>query len=174
MDRDFTSKIEQVNKKGKILFSVNRNTFFSRSGDRLTVRYVADSGESVEHSLKTIEELVEGDRSYDPSDDQWTTDTYLPLLMAIESAIKRVYQENPGLKDKAVIAVLERLIMKLDIRLMDELSTTIQNYIRLILSANIYSRKEVVGCLKKVQKSVKRHHRVDGPTGYLDFIEEHM
>jgi hypothetical protein len=58
MDRDFTSKIEQVNKKGNILFSVNHNTFLSRSGDRLTVRYVADSGEAIEHSLKTIKEHI--------------------------------------------------------------------------------------------------------------------
>ncbi len=99
---------------------------------------------------------------------------FFHLVSAIESAIARVYKRNPGLKDKTVITVLERLIGKPAVHLGDELSTTIQTNMRLILSAEPYSRKEVIGCLKKVQRSVKLHHSVDGPTGYLDFIKDQI
>ncbi len=54
------------------------------------------------------------------------------------------------------------------------MSIAIQDQIKLILSTDTYSIKEVLGCLKKVQRSVKRHHSVAGATGYLDFIKDRI
>jgi len=170
MDQGFLDKIEKVTGMKKVVFSIGKNTTFNRSGECLTVRFVSDYAGAIEHVLASIDQLIEGDADFISEDDEWT-DKYLPLLMAIETEIDAVYKANPNLKDKTVRNVLERLIMKPDIRMEDELTRSIQAHVRLILSTAKYSRKELLGCLKKVQRSVKRHHLADGPTGYLDFIK---
>lgn len=171
MERDFADRIAKLNGNKTVVFSLDHNTTFYSLNDQLAVRYTSDSGEIIEHPLLNIEALVEGDAAFVSSDDDWQ-DKYLPLLTAIESAISHCYENQPGLKDKTVMAVIERLIMKADIKLNDELANTVQASMRLVLTTTSYSMKEVVGCLKKVLRSVKRHHSVDGPTGYLEFIKD--
>jgi hypothetical protein len=52
----------------------------------------------------------------------------------------------------------------------DPLARRVNSALRLCLSLNDYSRFEVRAALRKVRKSVERHTRLAGPTGYLDFI----
>jgi len=169
MDQELIAKIGRPQPGEKRIFSIGRNTHFVKRGQDTIMRYTADSGESIEHALRNIEELSEGDDLFDSSGEDWMDD-YLPLLMAIENAIDNEHILDPGLKDKTVIAILQRLTGKPDMRLPGRLTPAIQNNMRLILSTTAYSRKQVIGCLKKVLRSAKRHHAVDGPTGYLDFI----
>jgi hypothetical protein len=133
------------------------------------MHYQSKSGKSIEHPLKTIEQLVEGDAYFESSDENWM-DKYLPILMAIETAIDAEYIKNPNLTDKIVLSIIERLVSRPDMRLDTELVNSIQANMRLVLSTTKYSRKEVIGCLKKIHRSIKRHHSIGGPTGYLDFI----
>ena len=168
MDREFISKIEQISDSDKAVFSVGHNTFFTHDEDKTVVRYVTDKGK-VESPLGTIEELCEGNASFESTDDDWI-DKYLPLLMAIESAINRSHKENPDLRDKDIIRVLDRLIMKPDINLNSGVAAAIQDHVALTLATNRYSRKEVIGALKKVLRSARNHHTAGGPKGYLSFI----
>lgn len=169
MDKTFNDQIDAITGGTTVVFSVGKNTIFQRDGDALIVRYQSKSGQVVEHRLKTIEELVEGSEEFRSSDGDWM-DKYLPLLTAIETAIDGRYIKDPDLKDKMVLVVVERLVQRPDMRMDSPLVDDIQANLRLILSTVRYSRKEVVGSLRKVQKSIKRHHSAEGTTGYLDFI----
>jgi Mg2+ and Co2+ transporter CorA len=171
MDRDFVAKVREIHGKGDIIFSVDHNTFFVHSDSASIVQYVNEKNKKIEHQLGTIDELCEGDALFQSSDDDWT-DKYLPLLMAIESAINRIQRTRSDMTDKNVIAVLERLLLKPDMKLHGYLSVAIQDHIKLTLATNSYSKKEVVGCLKKVLHSVKNHHRIGGSKGYLNFIKD--
>jgi Mg2+ and Co2+ transporter CorA len=171
MDREFVAKIRKIHGKGDIIFIVDHNTFFMHSDTATIVQYVSAKNKKIEQQLGTIDELCERDALFQSLNDDWT-DKYLPLLMAIESAINRVQRTRPNMKDKNVIAVLERLLLKPDMKLHGELSVAIQDHIKLTLAVNSYSKKEVAGCLKKVLHSVKNHHRVGGAKGYLNFIKD--
>jgi hypothetical protein len=173
LDSVFIDLVDSINNNKKVVFSIGHNTTFLRHGDTLTVRYEPEVGRIVEHQLKDIEQLVEGDTPFESSDQDWM-DKYIPLLMAIETAIDAAYRNDPDLKDKMILAIVDRLVAKPDIRINSVLLNDIQANIRLILSTIRYSRKEVIGSLRKVQKSIKRHHSVNGPTGYLDFIKESL
>ena len=169
MNKEFVSRIEKISGSDEVVFSVGHNTFFIHEGDKTVVRYCADAG-TVELSLGTIEEMCEGNSPFDSTDDEWV-DSYLPLLMAIESAINRCHTEESDLRDKDLFPILKRLIMKPDINLNHAVSIAIQDHIKLTLSTNTYSKKEVIGALKKVLRSVRNHHAADGAKGYLNFIE---
>ena len=169
MDQEFFAKIGAPGPGRPFVFTIGRDTELIHRDGNTTVRYVTTSGETIEHVLRSIEELVEGDAPFDSSGRNWK-DAYVPLLTTIELAIQIVRRDDPDLKDKTVIAVLERLIARPDMPLGSELSTAIQDRVRLILSGDRYSRRQVVGCLRKVLKSVKMHHSVGGPRGYLDFV----
>jgi len=78
------------------------------------------------------------------------------------------------LKDKILITILKRLIMKPDINLNHPAAIAIQDNLKLTLATNAYSKKEVIGSLKKVLRSVTRHHSVNGPKGYLNFIKDQV
>ena len=170
MNREFAAELKEISTSEDYVFSIGHNTFFTHDGDRTTVRHVNDKG-TVELELTTIEELCEGSAPFDSTDENWT-DMYLPLVMAIESGINRAHTSDPDLKDKIIITILKRLIMKPDINLNHPAALAIQDNLKLTLATNAYSKKEVMGSLKKVLRSVTRHHTVDGPTGYLNFIKD--
>lgn len=170
LNREFAAKLKEISGSDKIVFSVGRNTFFTHEGNTTLVRYVKDKG-TAEYALGSIEELCEGSASFEATDDDWM-DRYLPLLMAIESGINRAQKDNPELRDKDLIKILERLIMKPDINLNHQVAVAIQDHIKLTLAIETYSKKEVIGSLKKVLRSVKNHHAIDGPRGYLNFIKD--
>jgi hypothetical protein len=169
LNREFISKIEEITDSDKIVFAIGHNTFFTYEGGKTVVQYCTDRG-TAELQLGTIEEMCEGNSPFRSTDDNGM-DVYLPLLMAIESAINRCQSDNPDLRDKDLLPILERLIMKPDINLNYAVPIAIQNNIKLTLSTNAYSKKEVIGALKKVFRSVRAHHSVDGPRGYLNFIK---
>jgi hypothetical protein len=169
LNKEFVSKIKKISDSDEIVFSIGHNTFFTHDGDKTVVRYCTDKG-TAELQLATIEEMCEGNSPFQSTDDNWM-DIYLPLLMAIESAIDSCHRDNPDLRDKNLFPILERLIMKPDINLNHAVPIAIQDRIKLILSTNTYSKKEVIGALKKVLRSVRTHHSVDGPRGYLNFIK---
>jgi hypothetical protein len=172
LNREFVSKLEKICDSGKTVFSIGHNTFFTHDGDTTVVRHVTDKG-TAELALGTIEELCEGSAPFESTDEDWI-DMYLPLLMAIESGINRAHETHPDLRDKNLVTILERLIMKPDINLNNQVAAAIQDHIKLTLATNTYSKKEVIGALKKVLRSVRNHHAVDGPKGYLDFIKDRV
>ena len=172
MDHEFVEAINQVAGDNDVVFNVGGNTEFIHQDEVTRIRYRHSDSAVVGWELKPLESLYEGNEPFLASDsDEWN-DEYLPLLVAIESAIRGEYDERSELKDKQVIAVLSRLVIKPEIHLAGNLVQSIQDHLRLCLSTNRYSRKEVIGALRKVLKSVKRHHHVDGPRGYLEFIRE--
>ena len=172
MNREFVAKLKEISDAEDHVFSIGHNTFFTHDGDTTTVRHVTDKG-TAELELGTIEELCEGSAPFESTDEDWT-DTYLPLLMAIESGINRAHAADPDLKDKILITILKRLIMKPDINLNHPAAIAIQDNLKLTLATNAYSKKEVIGSLKKVLRSVTRHHSVNGPKGYLNFIKDQV
>ena len=167
MDHGFIKAVEHVAGNEDVVFNVGENTFFTNQDEGTRVRYVHSESEVVDWELKPLASLYEGNEPFLASDSDDWNDEYLRLFIAIETAIRREYRERSELKDKQVIAVLSRLVSNPEIRLTGTLVRLIQNNLRLCLSANPYSKKEVIGALRKVLKSVKRHHHVDGPRGYL-------
>jgi hypothetical protein len=114
----------QARSAKKTVFSVGHNTFFTHDGGTTVVRYLTDRG-TAELALGTNEQLCEGNAPFESADDQWV-DTYLPLLMAIESGINRAHEDDPKLKDKDLVTILERLAMKADIHLESRVAVAIQ------------------------------------------------
>lgn len=170
MDKPFHEKVMRIAGDKDVVFSIGTNAHFSHEDEVTRIRYCPAGSEVVEWKLKPLASLYEGNRPFLASDSEDWDDEYLPVLHAVESGIQREYQNRPELKDKQVIHVLARLVENPEMRLPGSLVRTIQDYLRLCLSMNNYSRKEVIGALRKVLKSVKRHHGIDGPRGYLDFI----
>jgi hypothetical protein len=170
LKREFLSKLEEILDSDKTVFSIGHDTFFTHDGNTTVVRHVTAKG-MAEYTLGSIEELCEGNAPFESTDADWM-DNYLPLLMAVESGVNRGHKDNPDMRDKDLMAILERLIMKPDINLNDPVTVAIQDHIKLTLATNTYSKKEVIGSLKKVLRSVRNHHAIDGPKGYLNFIKD--
>ncbi len=123
-----------------------------------------------EHPLKPLEALYVPDHGRPmPSSEE----EHLGLFMAIEGPISRFYQDHPGLTDRDVIRALESLVQKPEIAY-DALTNSIQSQLRFQLSLEDYSRSEVRWALRKILASVRRHHRIDGVRGYLDFITDYV
>ena len=96
---------------------------------------------------------------------------YMPLLMGIEESILRFYEQEPRLNDARVSRALSDLAMHLDRPPGPApLRQRLWFDMRLLLSLNDYSRRDVRRALRKIRKSVRRHTQMDGPRGYLDFI----
>jgi len=169
LNKQFVLKLEEFAGSDKAALRVGHNTFFTHDGDATIVRYVTDKG-TAELALGSIEDLCEGSAPFESSDEDWV-DEFLPLLMAVESGINRAQEGDPDLKDKDLITILERLIMKPDIHLNSQVAVAIQDHLKLTLATNSYSKKGVIGALRKVLRSVRRHHAVDGAKGYLKFIK---
>jgi len=174
MDRAFINAIKQIAGADEVVFSIGHNTFFTHQGEATRVRYCHSELAVVGWELKSLASLHEGTRPFLDSDWDDLNDEYLPVLIAIESGILREYQQHPELKDKQVANVLTRLVSKPEIPLASNLARSIKDNLRLCLSTNDYSRKQVIGALRKVLKSVKRHHCAGGPRGYLNFIKERL
>ncbi|HUU90268.1 MAG TPA: hypothetical protein VM238_03555 [Phycisphaerae bacterium] len=122
------------------------------------------------HVLKPLGQLFgngHGVSSIDPADE-----VFMPLLLAIEESVLDCYREDPGLIDGRVSLALSRLAMRPDDPTDEVLYRHIQLRLRLLLSLNDYSRQEVRWALRKIDKSVRRHSRIDGLRGYLDFIRD--
>jgi len=95
--------------KQDTVFRLGTNTFFRHEGTQTIFEYVREENQRIEYTFKDWEQLYSGSQEFDYQSTDWNDDRYLPLLMNIESAITAVYRTDPALKDKQVIAVLERL-----------------------------------------------------------------
>lgn len=102
-------------------------------------------------------------------------DYYVRLLYPIEQSIADFYKIDSTLKDRDVIFMLKHLrdnLFKKHFKPKSTLEKIILNNLKfaLIRIGNDYSKFEVKACIKYVYNSVKRHKKVDGPQGYLQFI----
>jgi len=127
------------------------------------------STEKIEHRLKPMQELFDGEGHRLRIDGR--EDRYRSLLMAIETPIVNVYRARPVLKDKDVISALGEVIRFLDAEPIGSLGKEVHRWLRVCLSLNAHTRQETLAALECVLKSVKLHKSIDGPQGYLDFID---
>jgi hypothetical protein len=169
LDKELISKLDDAGSEKEILFTIGKNTTFTGKNDTLQLNYTTKKGLVIKHYLLSIEQLAEGNNEFITTDDM---EKYLPILTAIETAIDQYYIDDPNITDKMVLAIIERMKIKPDIRQDSKLINDIQANIRLALSIKKFSKKEVAGCIKMIVKSIKKHHYIGGPTGYLDFIRK--
>ena len=160
--------------KQDTVFRLGTNTFFRHEGTQTIFEFVRDENRRIEYTFKALKQLYSGDQEFDYQSTDWNDDRYLPLLINIESAITAVYRSDPALRDKQVIVVLERLATKPEMSLANPLAVSIQDNLKLTLSLYNFFRREVLGALKRVLKSAKRHHKLDASRGYLDFVKDYI
>ena len=132
--------------------------------------------------------------------DQSFEDKYLDVLQNIEFGIVRVYQERPELTDWDSLDVIEALIRgytaevrgrsRPNIRLSDLpllVFDSVEAMCEWRLGRGRLSAEgnqpvdvemepktidEIIACLKRIRKSIKRWNKVGGRQGYLNFISE--
>ncbi len=103
-------------------------------------------------------------------------DTYLPLLLAIEKEIKGAYDSKPRMRDiDALRAVQEaKRLLKQGKTKQSNLAGSIVMSLQQVIKVNGYSPEEAEMCLSHIAASIRRHRRVDGSRGYLDFISGYV
>ncbi len=178
MDSELREKINRIVKEESIetddneLILPNYQIGFSIDGDGL-IEVVGGKG-SFAYQLKELEELYLSSEEASDIEPDWEDDHYLSLLYAIESAIRRADDYTPGLADSMVITALEKLAIKPELKEDNPIIKEINQQLRAQLSLCNYSRYEVKRAIRKILGSVKRHNRIDGIRGYLDFIKEYV
>lgn len=139
----------------------------------------ADKGEievvlgeaKLRHILRPVNELYS--TKPEPRFVDAESDLYLPMVIAIEQTILSYYDANPGLADGTVQLALDRLAIDPGAQpIKDELCQRLQMRIRINLSLEDYTKREVVAVLRKISKSVQRHSKISGHRGYLEFLEK--
>jgi hypothetical protein len=134
------------------------------------------------------------------TEDEKFEDKYLDVLQNIEFGIVRIYEEHPKLTDWDTSEAIQALIRHYtaeargrsepNIRLTDlsehvyasvetmcefrlgrtELSTQEGQPVDADMEPK--SLDEIIACLKRVQKSIRRWHKQAGRRGYLDFVSQ--
>ena len=161
--RDLLNKAQAQSGKDSVTFKVS---YKDPSGP--TVEVPLD-GQTHKHVVKPMIELY--GQGVEASTLVPDSEEYMPLCVAIEEAILKRERETHDLMDARVLLALERLAIKPEANTdPDDVATDIQAGLRLCLSLNDYSRRDVQRALRKIAKSVQRHTRADGPYGYLRFI----
>lgn len=176
MDQTLKEKMEKVGKWSKESKDEDESMKVEMSFEqKMDGDHVLISGPrgKQEHSLKPLEALYVPERERRSSIPGVNEQEHMGLMMAIEGAISRYYQDHPALTDREVIHALESFGQKPEIAY-DLLTNCIQLNLRFQLSVEDYSRSEVRWALRKVLASVRRHHRIDGVRGYLDFIIDYV
>ena len=133
-------------------------------------------------------------------DEQSFEDKYLDVLQNIEFGIVRVYQQHRELTDWDVLDAVDALIRSYtaEARSKSRPKIRLSNLPELVfdsveavcewrlgreqlftengqqLDTNMIPRTvdEIIACLKRVQKSIRRWNKVGGRQGYLNFISE--
>lgn len=170
MDKELKEKLGKIKKLKRIDKGIKGFQYsieFSENKDGL-IKVIADKGESI-YQLKELPELYATEQSLS-FDIDWDNAHYLSLLNTIEGAIRYIDDSNTELTDTKVIFSLEELVSKPGLKSNDIIVKGINQRLRFQLSFSDYTRKEVRRALKKVLKSAKRHNRIGGIRGYLDFI----
>lgn len=124
------------------------------------------------YHLKPLAELYDrgNNKPVDPLDDD-----FMPLFYAIEEEFVRSDHSAACREDSDVAIALDLLASGPDGDLRHNvLARRVQLALRLLLSLNNFSRDEVRQALRKIRKSVDRHHREGGRRGYLNFLHEYL
>jgi hypothetical protein len=172
MDKELKEKLDKIKKlkrigKGTKGFQYSIESSENKDG---LIKVIADKGEFT-YQLKELPDLYAPERSFSP-DICWDDDYYISLLNTIEVSIRHIDDSNTGLTDTKVIYSLEELVFKPELKSNDIMVKEINGRLRFQLSISDYTRREVRGALRKVLKSAKRHNRIGGIRGYLDFIKQ--
>jgi len=141
-------------------------TLLNSQGD---IEIKTSAGKKIPYTLKPLHEL------YGPGINalsiQPDSDEYMPLFLGIEKEILTYWRTAPDLTDGQVSLALDRLAISPEAAISTEdLSAQLQLILRVLLSINDYSRKDVQRALRIINKSVARHTRDGGRHGYLNFI----
>ncbi|MFH1641915.1 MAG: hypothetical protein ABIC04_03365 [Nanoarchaeota archaeon] len=100
------------------------------------------------------------------------TESFMPLLMAIEETIWRHYSEDDSLKDTDIIESLKNIrnnIFSNDTKF-SEMENEIITRIKVVLMVNNYDKRDLSLSISKVLKSAKMHKSMGGSRGYLNFL----
>lgn len=124
------------------------------------------------YRLKPLAELYDRGQGkpVDPVDEGFT-----PLFLAIEEEFARSDGSAACREDSDVVIALDLLATapEGDVR-HNVLARRVQLSLRLMLSLSNYSRDEVRQAIRKIRKSVDRHHREGGRRGYLSFLRGYL
>ncbi|MCR4406313.1 MAG: hypothetical protein NUW24_05245 [Anaerolineae bacterium] len=115
--------------------------------------------------------------------DEWM-EAHLDLLQNIEAAIAAVYRDDPALEDwdvsEALSAVIKRYTSELRghpfrMPALNEKSRKVFEAVEEVLAMRdgfdtADTTEERLRALKEVRASVRRHSKIHGRRGYLDFI----
>lgn len=130
-------------------------------------------GRVTKYMLKPLADLYgpgRGFSSVDPLNPE-----YEELMNGIEHSILEYYDTDDGLTDGLVSLVVDRMgVNPACDPHDDELCRCLQFDMRMLLSLNNYSKQEVRQAFRVVSKSVQRHTKMAGITGYLEFIQRHL
>lgn len=174
MDKEFVKKINSIAEWEDIDEKSDRSAFsasFSTNEDGLIK--ISSSKGSFIYRLKPLNELFSPE-STDDIEINWEDKNYMTLLYTIEKAILNVYKKNPELTDSSVILALEHLALKPEFNNNDIVVKAIHYDLRLQLSMSDYSRVAVKKAIRKILNLAKRHNKLEGMRGYLNFILEHI
>lgn len=170
MDNEFMEKLESIADFTKP--SENEEQFgFSATfhvGKDGLIKITADKGEFT-YQLKSFKELYAGQDSRKSAKEE-----IMSLLYQIERTIKDYDMKNQGLTDSSVIIALEKLSMKPEAPAQSEFLRNITDYLRMFMSMHSFSRSELRQGINRVLRSARRHNKIDGSRGYLNFIRENV
>jgi len=170
MDNEFMEKLESIADFTKPSENEERFGFsatFHVEKDGL-IKITADKGEFT-YQLKSFEELYAGQDSRKSAKEE-----IMSLLYQIERTIKEYDMKNQGLTDSSVIMALEKLSMKPEAPAQSEFLRNITDYLRMFMSMHSFSRSELRQGINRVLRSARRHYKIDGTRGYLNFIRENV
>jgi hypothetical protein len=132
---------------------------------------VKGAGGEIKHALKPLAELYGTGVNAETFD--LTSRDYAPLCMTFEERFAEGARLFSDFRDSHVASALDRLAINPETPPAgDPLVETLQLDLRLLLSLNNYSRRDVQRACRKIAKSVARHTREGGPRGYLTFIRQ--
>lgn len=170
MDNEFMEKMESISEFKKLSEYEEQSAFsvtFHNEKDGL-IKLTADKGEFT-YQLKPLEELYVEQGSIKNTEEEM-----MSLLYQIESTIKDYDVKNHGLTDSSLIMAIEKLSIKPEAPAQNDLLRSITNHLRMFMSMHTFSRSELRQGINRVLRSVRRHNKIDGTRGYLDFIKENV
>ena len=170
MDNEFMEKMESISVFKKLSENEEQSGFsatFHVETDGL-IKITADKGEFI-YQLKPLEELYAEQESRKSNEDEM-----MSLLYQIERSIKKYDIDNIGLTDSSVIMALEQLSMKPEALAQNDFLRNITDYLRMFMSMHNFSRSELRQGVNRVLRSARRHNKIGGVRGYLNFIREHV
>ena len=130
-------------------------------------------GGPVKYTLKPLDALYGAGLGFTSADP--LNDAYYSLFYSIERSILTYYESDDTLTDGIACLTLDRMGVNpaCDPR-NDELCRCLQFDLRLLLSFENFSKQEVRQAFRVISKSVQRHSRTGGVTGYLEFISNSL